>query len=205
MALSALSVLAFFVGGCGNILTPKVRVIIDAISVAGGDKPAGKSYKLVARKSVVSSLAQVNVSVVSACVKAALNQKGMFEAPEKVAPDYFVEVVYGTDTAARVDPMTRESYLQLSARSNPERQVERARGPEMWDVKAAIQGLQGRFETALPLLSAMAANYAGTDTRMEVPVHVPQNSPEVLAVREAAVKELDAKRLIETTPPTATR
>jgi hypothetical protein len=101
--------------------------------------------------------------------------------------------------------MTRESYLQLSARSNPERQVERARGPEMWDVKAAIQGLQGRFETALPLLSAMAANYAGTDTRMEVPVHVPQNSPEVLAVREAAVKELDAKRLIETTPPTATR
>ena len=190
---------ALWLAGCDNIFIPKLRVLIDAISVPGGDKPTGKSYKLVARKSVVTSLAQVNVAVVSACVKAALNQQGMYEAPEKVAPDYFVEVIYGMDTATRVDPMTRESFLQLSARANTERLVDHGLGPEMWDVRAAMQGLTGRFETALPLLSTMAATYAGTDTHMEVPVHVPQNSPAVLAVRDAAVKELDAKRMIE--PP----
>ncbi|MBI5771283.1 MAG: hypothetical protein HZA93_26145 [Verrucomicrobia bacterium] len=198
---SVAGLLAFILGGCANVFTPKVKVLIDAISVAGGDKPAGKSYKLVARKSVVSSLAQVNIGVVSACVKAALNQKGMYEAPEKVAPDYFVEVIFGTDTAARIDPLTRESFLQLSARANPERLVERGRGPEIWDVRAALQGLQGRFETALPLLSTMAATYAGTDTHVEVPVHVQQNAPDVLAVRDAAVKELDAKKMIEPSAP----
>jgi len=188
--------------GCDNIFVPKNRVLIDAISVPGGAKPEGKSYKLVARKSVVTSLAQVNVGVVSACVKAALNQQGMYEAPDKVAPDLFVEVIYGMDTATRIDPLSRESFLQLSARTNPERQVERGRGPEVWDVRAALQGLTGRFESALPLLSTMAATYAGTDTHVEIPVQVPQNSPAVLAVRDAAVKELDARKMLE--PPPAT-
>jgi hypothetical protein len=121
----------------------------------------------------------------------------MFEAPEKVAPDFFIEVTYGMDTASRVDPMSRESFLQLSARANPDRLIDRARGPEVWDVRTSIQGLTGRFESAMPLLATMASTYAGTDTHVEVPVDVPQNSPVVASVRETAVKELDAKKMIE--------
>jgi hypothetical protein len=155
----------------------------------------------VARKSVVTSLAQVDVRVVSACVKAALNQKGMSEAPEKVAPDYFIEVIYGMDSATRIDPGSRESFLQFSARANPDHIVDRGRGPEMWDVRAAVQGLTGRFESALPILSTMAANYAGKDTHVEVPVQVPRNSPDVVAVHDAAVKELEVKGMVESTSP----
>ena len=197
LACSALGVAAIALGGCENIFIPKVRVLVDAISVPGGTKPTGKSYKLVARKSVVVNQQQVNVGVVAACVKAALNLQGMFEAPEKVAPDFFVEVSYGMDAATRIDAMARESYLQLSARSNAERSVDRARGPEVWDVRTSIQGLTGRFESAMPLLATMAGTYAGTDTHVEVPVEVPQNSPVVGSVREAAIKELDEKRLTE--------
>ena len=197
LALAALGAGLLALGGCKDLFVPKVRVLIDAISVPGGVKPAGKSYKLVARKSVVVNQQQVNVSVVSACVKAALNLQGMFEAPEKVAPDYFVEVTYGMDTASRIDPMSRESYLQLSARSNLEHSVDRARGPEVWDVRTAIQGLNGRFETAMPLLATMGASYAGTDSHVEVPIEVPQNSPVVASVREAAVRELDGKKTVD--------
>jgi hypothetical protein len=183
--------------GCKDIFVPKIKVLVDAISVPGGVKPNGKSYKLVARRSVVVNQQQVNVVVVSACVKAALNQVGLFEAPEKVAPDYFVEVTYGQDTASRIDPMSRESFLQLSARTNPDRNLDHGRGPEVWDVRTAIQGLSGRFENAMPMLATMAATYAGQDTHVEIPIDVPQNSPLVATVREAALRELDAKGMIE--------
>ena len=191
-ALAALGAALLVGGGCLDMFVPKIHVLVDAISVPGGVKPSGKSYKLVARRSVVVNQQQVNVSVVSLCLKAALNLQGMFEAPEKVAPDYFVEVTYGTDPAARTDPMGRESFLELSARANTDRAVDRAHGSEVWNVRTSIRGLTGRFEDAMPVLSTMAATYAGTDTHMEVPVDVPQNSPVVASVRDTANKEIIA-------------
>src|SRR5262245_10371336 len=62
---------ALGISGCGNIFIAKHKVLVDAISVPGAVKPSGKSYRLLAKKSVVSQ-AQVQIPVVKACVDAAL-------------------------------------------------------------------------------------------------------------------------------------
>jgi hypothetical protein len=183
---------ALFTPGCGNIFVAKHKVLVDAISAPGTVKPTGLSYRLVAKKTVVSQ-AQAQVPVVKACIDAALGTHGMYEPPPTVAPDIFIEVGYGTDTAGRVDPAARETYLQLSARSNPEKSPDRSTGPELWDVRVAVLGVAGRIETAMPLLCAVAANYMGTDTHMETKVDIPQNSPLIGSVRETAIKTLEAK------------
>jgi hypothetical protein len=45
----------------------------------------------------------------------------------------------------------------------------------------------------MPLLSAVAATYIATDTHIETKVEIPQNSPMIVAVRENAIKSLEAK------------
>jgi hypothetical protein len=200
VVLTAAAVL--FAPGCGNIFMAKHKVLVDAISAPGAVKPTGQSYRLVAKKTVVSQ-AQAQVPVVKACIDAALNQQGLYEPPPNVAPDLFIEVGYGTDTAGRVDPASRETFLQLSARSNPERSVDKGTGPEVWDVRVAVLGVAGRIETAMPLLCAVAANYMATDTHMETKIDIPQNAPMIGAVRETAIKTLEAKAAAAA-PPAAT-
>ena len=178
--------------GCGNIFVTKHKVLVDAISAPGATKPSGKSYRLLAKKAVVNQ-AQVQIPVVKACVDAALASQGMFEPPPNVAPDLFIEVGYGTDTTGRLDPGARETYLQLSARENASGTPDRGTGPEVWDVRVAVLGIAGRVESAMPLLCAVAANYIATDTHIETKVEIPQNSPMILAVRENAIKSLEAK------------
>ena len=118
-----------------------------------------------------------------ACVDAALAGQGMFEPPANVAPDLFIEVAYGTDTTGRLDPASRETFLQLSARENASGGVDRGTGPEVWDVRVAVMGISGRVESAMPLLCAVAANYIATDTHLETKVEIPKNSPMIVAVR----------------------
>ena len=184
---------AFALGGCGNIFVPKQRVLVDAISAPGVTKPpAGQSYRLVAKKSVVVQT-PVQVPVVAACLNAALVTKGMFEAPANAPSDIFIEVSFGVDSSPRADPSARESFLQLSARSNPDRSLDRSIGEELWDVRVSVLGLPGRLEPAMPLLCAVAAAHAGTNTHSEQSMQIPRNSPEVASVREAAIKTLDAK------------
>jgi len=178
--------------GCENPFIAKHKVLVDAISAPGAAKPSGKSYRLIARKSVVSQ-AQVQVQVVKACVDAALVSLGMYEPPATVAPDMFIEVGFGTDTTGRVDPAARETYIQLSARDNPERAIDKGTGPELWDVRVAVLGIAGRIESAMPLLCAVASNYIATDTKMETKIDIPQNSPMVSSVRESAIKNLESK------------
>lgn len=178
--------------GCSNLFVAKHKVLVDAISAPGATKPSGKSYRLLAKKSVVSQAA-VQIPVVKACVDAALAAQGMFEPPANVAPDLFIEVGYGTDTSGRVDPGSRETFLQLSARENADRSVDRGTGPELWDVRVAVLGIAGRVESAMPLLSAVAGNYIATDTHIETKVEIPQNSPMIAAVRENAIKSLEVK------------
>src|ERR1041384_1282187 len=72
------AVVIFSAAGCANVFVAKHKVLVDAISAPGVAKPAGKSYRLVAKKSVVSQ-AQVQVPVVKACVDAALVGQGMYE------------------------------------------------------------------------------------------------------------------------------
>lgn len=179
--------------GCGNIFVQKHRVLVDALA-APDTKVAGKSYRLSARKSVVGNAQQVQVQVVKACVDAALTGIGMYEAPEKVAPDVFVEVGFGSDTAGRTDPKSRETFVQFSGRTNPGRSLDRATGPEIFDVKVAVLGLSGRMESAMPVLTAVAAKHIGTDTKSETKLEIPHNAPEIEAVRLTAIKALEAKR-----------
>ena len=186
------TVVAFCIAGCANIFVAKHKVLVDAISAPGITKPNGKSYRLVAKKSVVNQT-PVQIPVVKACVDAALAGQGMYEPPPNVAPDLFIEVGYGTETSGRIDPAARETYLQLSARDNPEHSVDRSTGTEIWDVRVAVLGIAGRVESAMPLLCAVAANYMATDTHMETRVDVPQNSPMVKAVRETAITTLEAR------------
>lgn len=180
------------IGGCANIFVAKHKVLVDAISAPGTVKPSGKSYRLLAKKTVVAQAA-VQIPVVKACVDAALAGQGMFEPPANVAPDLFIEVGYGTDTAGRLDPASRETYLQLSARENASGGVDRGTGPEVWDVRVAVLGISGRVESAMPLLCAVAANYIATDTHLETKIDIPQNSPMIVSVRENAIKSLEAK------------
>ena len=194
------ALMALACAGCGNIFVTKHKVLVDAISAPGAEKPSGKSYRLLAKKAVVNQ-AQVQIPVVKACVDAALASQGMFEPPSNVAPDLFIEVGYGTDTSGRVDPASRETYLQLSARENASRTVDRGTGPELWDVRVAVLGIAGRVESAMPLLCAVAASYIATDTHIETKVEIPQNSPMIVAVRENAIKSLETKAVPAPGPP----
>lgn len=173
---------------------------MDAICAAGVTPPAGQSFRLVARKSILAQ-GQVNAGVISACVGAALGHVGMFEAPAIAPPDMIIEVSCGQEAGSRIDPSSRETYLELSARPNSARAMERSREPEIWNVRVAVQGLVGRIETALPLLSAVASSYVAMDTRFSIMIEVPQNNASITAVREAAMKTLDAKAAGTSTGP----
>jgi hypothetical protein len=199
----AATAVALGFAGCENPFVAKHKVLVDAISAPGAAKPSGKSYRLIARKSVVSQ-AQVQVQVVKACVDAALVSLGMYEPPPTVAPDMFIEVGFGTDTTGRVDPAARETYIQLSARDNPERAIDKGTGPELWDVRVAVLGIAGRIESAMPLLCAVASNYIATDTKMETKIDIPQNSPMVSSVRETAIKNLESNAEPANAAPAAT-
>ncbi|HVS53433.1 MAG TPA: hypothetical protein VHD62_13840 [Opitutaceae bacterium] len=181
---------AGLVGGCNNIFRNHYNVLVDAICAPGTTKPSGKSYRLVAKRSVVSST-PVQIPVIKACVDAALASAGMFEPPPNVPPDLVIEVTYGRDSAPRMDPATRETFLQLSARTNPEGALDKATGPEIWDVKASLLGVNGPVEAAMPMLASVAVEHIATDTSRETHIDVPQNSPTVEAIRQAALKALD--------------
>lgn len=187
LAAAALLLLA---GGCAGALRPKLQLLVDAISAPDTPKPAGKSYRLIARKSVVNQ-AQVQVPVVKACVDAALSGIGMYEPPANTAPDYFIEVGFGVE-AGRVDPARRETYLHLSGRDNPGRSNDRPTGTEVWDVRVAVLGVAGRVETAMPLLAAVAADHLAADTRVETRIEVSQSDPRIAAVRAGAIKVLES-------------
>src|SRR4051812_28154604 len=180
-----------FVAGCA-MFVPKHKVLVDAISAPGMTKPTGLSYRLVAKKSMVNQV-PAQVSVIKACIDAALTTKGMYEPPPSVAPDLFIEVGYGVDTTPRVDAAARETFLQLSARANPDKAVDHGTGPEVWDVRVGVMGVAGRLETAMPLLCAVASDYMGTDTKLETKIEIPQNAPQIKAVRETAISTLESK------------
>jgi hypothetical protein len=182
----------FGLTGCGNFFVPKQRVLVDAIAAPGIAKPSGQSYRLVARKSVVTGQT-AQLPVIAACINSALTMVGMYEAPANVPSDVFIEVAYGMDMAGRVDPSTRESFLKLSARANHSHSLDSTRDEELWDIRVAVAGVAGKLESAMPLLSQVAAAYAGMDTRVETTIQVLQTSPAVAAVREGALRILDGK------------
>lgn len=177
--------------GCNNIFIPKYRVLVDAIAAPESPAPGGgKSYRLLARKSTVTGQ-PAQVEVIKACVDAALEGKGMFEAPAGVPPDLFIEVGFGVAATPRVEAGSRETFLQLAARANASRGIDRGTGPEIWDVRVAVLGVSGRMETAMPLLAAVAADHIGRDTKLETKIEVPQNAEVIGSVRAGAIRTLE--------------
>lgn len=192
---------ALLTGGCQNLFVAKHKVLVDSIAAPGAAKPSGLSYRLGPKKTM-SNNAPVQVPVLVACIDSALGTVGMYPAPPNTPPDLFIEVSYGQDTTPRVDPAARETYIQLSARSNPDRSLDKLNGPEQWDVKVAVLGISSRFEHALPLLCSVAVEYIATDTHKETRIDVPQNAPSILQVRENAIRALETKPAPPPSTPT---
>jgi hypothetical protein len=191
------------VAGCNTVFTPKHRVLVDTICAPGlAVKLSETSYRLLAKRSTVAN-PQAQVDVIKACVDSALMGKGMYEAPPNAAPDVFIELAYGVDTTPRVDASMRETFLQLSARSNPTKAFDRGTGAEIWDVRVAVLGIAGRMETAMPLLAAVASDYIGTDTKLEMRIEIPKNAASVRAVREGAIQALERKAPAAANPAAA--
>ncbi len=181
---------ALFLAGCESPFAGRHVLVVDALAAPDAPKPAGLSYRLVARKSTLSST-PAQIPVVKACVDAALAGAGLFEAPATAPADLFINLSFGQSSTPRVDPSARETYLQLSVRTNPGRSIDQPTGPEIWDVRIAVLGLSGRIESAMPLLAYAAAANLGTDSKVETRIEIPRDSPAVKAVRDAALKRLD--------------
>lgn len=177
--------------GCESPFAGRHVLIVDALASPDAPKPAGLSYRLVARKSTLSNT-PAQIPIVKACVDAALAGVGLFEAPASAPPDLVITLSFGQSSTPRVDPSARETFLQLSARTNPGRSLDQPNGPEVWDVRIAVLGLSGRIESAMPLLAYAAAANLGTDSKVETRLEIPKDSPAVKAVRESALKRLDA-------------
>jgi hypothetical protein len=176
--------------GCGSVFIGKLHLWVDALTATDAPKPNGLSYRLVWRRSALTPPAAL--PVIGECVRAALNGRGMFEAPPRIAPDVFIEVSYGRDAAPQIQAADRETFLQLSGRTNPEKSLVRPTGHEIWDVRVALRGLRGPVENAMPALAAVASDHLGADTRVQSRLDIPRNAPEIELVRQAALKALQA-------------
>lgn len=172
-------------GGCAAFI-PTHDVAVDAISapVTG----LGTSYRLVDTDPLaVRNAAQHKL--VFASVAAALDTKGIFEAPAGTKQDFNVEVDYGVNRASvpRMMGMTAltELFLQLSARRlKPDGAP--GKGEEVWNVRVSIMEEGLDLGTALPVLAIAAADYIGLDTQTEKKIKVTEKDPRVLHVKSVA-------------------
>lgn len=158
------------------------EVEVDAISAGTGI--GGTSYQLVAKgPGVARGTTQHDRAL--ACVQAALESKGMFEAPPKAPPDVLISVDYGIGNSIPKlnGPPALEKYLQLSARKNPGSAATLAKSEEVWNVRVTITEPRSSIEGCLPFLAAVAADYAGLDTQSETVITVAENSPTVARIR----------------------
>jgi len=167
-------------GGC-KILPPAQPVAVDSISDPAASLT--QSYRLVPKDRAGAKNGGHATAI--AAIKAALETRGMFEAPEGTRPEAWVEFDYGVgNTLPRVDGSRLvEKYLQLSARKSPDTTQAGTRGGEIWNVRTTLATPGSNVGNALPLLAAVAADYIGRDTRAEQIIKVPENSPAVVHVK----------------------
>jgi hypothetical protein len=149
----------------------------------------GVSYILVVRNQELLKEATTHTRAL-ACVHAALEGKGQFVAPERTDPQYVIEFDYGVGNSiqqARTGPI-QEKFLSLSAREY----VRGGRGEELWNIRVTVTEVGADVDHSLPLLAAIALDYAGSDTQGEKTVQIPVRSPVIARIRsiaDAAVRE----------------
>ncbi|GAB1489664.1 hypothetical protein MASR2M8_21170 [Opitutaceae bacterium] len=165
--------------GC-KTLPRYYSVGVDAITAR--PELGGTSYLLIAQDpSAYRDPALHNIAVM--CVKAALEGRGLHEAPHNSRPDLILELDYGRGNSIRLGPngSTQEIYLSLSARLNPGENATR-RGEEIWNVRASIIDETTRAVVILPILAAIAADHAGTETGVKQEFAISDQSPSVTQI-----------------------
>ncbi len=172
--------------GCSTMTTHTMSV--DAIT-DGPAKFSGVSYRLVPRDPVLTrEVLQYNLAVT--CVNAALGGKGMFPVSGNVTPELLIEIDYGEMPMLVLpgSPRLHELYLQMSARKyRADAPARNFRGDEIWNVRVSVKDPDPGLEHVLPILAAVATDYAGIERQPDNTIEVPDNAPEVVAVRNAAV------------------
>lgn len=173
-------------GGCN--MAPTHTMSVDAIT-DGPAKFSGVSYRLVARDPVLTrEVLQYNLA--TTCVTAALAGKGMFIPVNNLPPELLIEVDYGEAPMLVLPGMPRlhELYLQLSARKyRADAPMRNFKGEEVWNVRVTVKDPNPALERVLPLLAAVATDYAGQDRQPDNAIEVADTSPTVVAVKNAAI------------------
>lgn len=128
--------------------------------------------------------------LVFACVTAALNAKGVFDAPPGTKTDFTVEVDYGASRSTGIPrttgmPAMTENFLQLSAR-RPKPDGGAGKGEEIWNVRVSMMEERVDLNTLIPVLAAMAAEYAGLDTQVEKTIKVREDQGNIAHVKAVA-------------------
>lgn len=170
--------------GCAFI--PNHSVAVDAISGFPATAPVGPSYKLADRDPMLVRDASQHKRVF-ACVAAALETKGVYEALPGAKPDFIVEIDYGSlrgtgfGGMSGMIPMT-ENFLQLSAR-RPRTDGAPGKGEEIWNVRTSVTEEQIDLLTIMPVLASVAADYAGLDTQTEKTIKVSDKAANIVHIR----------------------
>jgi cytochrome c551/c552 len=173
-------------GGCSFI--PTHQVTVDAIN--GLTSPIGPAYRL-ADKDPLAVRNAAQHKQVFACVGAALETQGVYEALPGVRPDFIVEVEYGAQRGAGFAGMTgtvalTELYLQLSAR-RPRTDGSSGKGEEIWNVRTSVTEEQVDLASIMPVLASVAAGYAGHDTQTEKTIKVSEKDPGIVHVKSVVM------------------
>jgi len=175
------AVLVCLLAGCQSL--PKYYdVAVDAITAQ--PDIGGVSYLLISRDpSSYRDPMLHNIAV--ACVKAALEGRGLYEAPPNTRPDLILELDYGRGNSIRLGPdgNTQEVYLSLSARLNPGDAG--GRGPEIWNVRASIHDESSKAVVIMPVLAAVAADHAASETGVKHEYSISDRSPSVAQITAA--------------------
>lgn len=179
LVLVCSAALTGLLAGCKS-LPRYYSVGVDAITAR--PEIGGTSYLLVAQDpSSYRDPALHGIAVM--CVKAALEGRGLYEAPRNSRPDLIIELDYGRGNSIKLGPKgtTQEIYLTLSARLNPGESAT-ARGEEIWNVRSSIIDETTRAIVILPILAAVAADRAGTETGVKQEFFISDQSASVAQV-----------------------
>jgi hypothetical protein len=172
--------------GCSSV--PTHTLFVDAIS-DGPAKFSSVSYKLVARDPVLTrEVLQYSLAVT--CVNTALGGKGMYAVSGNVAPELLIELDYGEAPMLVLPgaPRLHELYLQLSARKyRGDAPARNFKGDEIWNVRVSVKDPDPGLEHVLPLLAAVATDFAGADHQPDNAIEVADTAPSVVSVKSAVV------------------
>jgi len=181
-----LAAVVALVSGC--LFIPSHQVAVDAIS---GPLPESglTGYQLVDKDPLMVRDPALQKHVFS-CVATALETKGATAALAGVRPTFVIEVEYGANRSvgSRGYPgmaLLTEHFLQISAR-RPRVDGGKGRGEEIWNVRTSVREDQVTLAAVMPVLAAVAADYAGLDTLVEKTISIREDAPLVVLVKSVA-------------------